>query len=38
VKVAYFLSWPTLGTAAILIMMPSEENMKRVRFREHEAL
>jgi hypothetical protein len=31
-QVAYFLSWPTLGTAIILVMMPSEERMKEVKF------
>ncbi|KAK9909759.1 hypothetical protein WJX75_007058 [Coccomyxa subellipsoidea] len=28
-KVAYFLSWPTLGSAVILVMTPSEEKMKQ---------
>lgn len=29
-QVAYFMSWPTLGSAIILVMMPSEEKMKQV--------
>ena len=28
---AYFLSWPTLGSAIILVMMPSEDKMRQVR-------
>ncbi|BDA42067.1 hypothetical protein COCOBI_02-8680 [Coccomyxa sp. Obi] len=28
-KVAYFLSWPTLGSAVILVMTPSEDKMKK---------
>lgn len=28
-KVAYFLSWPTLGSAIILTMMPSEDKMRQ---------
>ena len=31
VQVAYFMSWPTLGSAIILVMTPSEEKMKQVR-------
>ena len=30
-QVAYFLSWPTLGSAIILTMMPSEDRMRQVR-------
>lgn len=30
-QVAYFLSWPTLGSAIILVMTPSEDKMKKVR-------
>eukprot|EP00884_Botryococcus_braunii_P004838 jgi/Botrbrau1/14355/Bobra.0014s0010.1 len=26
-KIAYFLAWPTLGSAVILVCMPSEERM-----------
>ena len=29
-QVAYFLSWPTLGSAIILVMMPSEDKMRQV--------
>lgn len=29
-QVAYFLSWPTLGSAVILVMTPSEDKMKKV--------
>ena len=30
-QVAYFLSWPTLGSAIILVMMPNEDKMRQVR-------
>ena len=30
-QVAYFLSWPVLGSAIILVMTPSEEKMKQAR-------
>lgn len=29
-KVAYFLSWPIMGSALLLTFMPSEERMKQV--------
>ena len=29
-KIAYFLSWPTLGSAVILSMQPSNEKMTQV--------
>ena len=30
VQVAYFLAWPVLGAATVLIMQPSNESIKKV--------
>ena len=30
VQVAYFLAWPVLGAATVLIMQPSDESIKKV--------
>lgn len=32
-KVAYFLSWPVLGTAVIKVFGPSDEKIQQVRRR-----